>query len=440
MDLLQGPNQGLPAIANHSTITGTQSGVFVDSPPGTGAFSELNAPQLIGGGFEPIWPYIAGASDGSIVIHSSPNTAPEQNYLNRTADFSTWQGWTQYPGSNDRGGRYPTMANAAGRVGSLLNATYDLGVFFLESTNNGVTWPTSATQIYPVTRIVGTDTLGAWVGADFTYDGNDPLVAINTSRKSTTGLYFAGSRIEFWSQATGFVDAVPWDSTKYPSTMVTQSNHLSLGYPAIAKSGSRIVIAYMAFLNDTTTIDTTTGRYFGDIFYVQSADGGLTWTAPVNLTNTPQLDERYPSISKYNEPGFANIVWQEDKYAGTWVTATPDAGTPGSRDRQVFLKLQLPSVSVGDDEELVTDFKLRQNFPNPFNPVTKISYTIPVASEVRLSVSNMLGQEVKVVVDSRRNAGTYEVSFSAADLPSGVYFYTLRAGQYTDTKKMILVK
>ncbi len=85
-------------------------------------------------------------------------------------------------------------------------------------------------------------------------------------------------------------------------------------------------------------------------------------------------------------------------------------------------------------------FSLSQNYPNPFNPTTKIKYQLPELSKVRLTVYDVLGREIKVLVDQEKPAGTYEVEFDAANLPSGVYFYRIEAGKYSDTKKLLLLK
>jgi uncharacterized protein (TIGR02145 family) len=86
------------------------------------------------------------------------------------------------------------------------------------------------------------------------------------------------------------------------------------------------------------------------------------------------------------------------------------------------------------------NFELSQNFPNPFNPNTVISYSLPLASNVRLIVYNSLGQTVKVLENGFKNAGNYLVNFNATELPSGTYFYKIEAGQFSQVKKMILLK
>ena len=97
-------------------------------------------------------------------------------------------------------------------------------------------------------------------------------------------------------------------------------------------------------------------------------------------------------------------------------------------------------VSVEDYFSLPLEFTLEQNFPNPFNPSTAISYQLPVSSVVTLKVFDILGNEIATLVDEYNPVGRYEVEFNASALTSGVYFYQLKAGDFIQSKKMILLK
>jgi hypothetical protein len=95
--------------------------------------------------------------------------------------------------------------------------------------------------------------------------------------------------------------------------------------------------------------------------------------------------------------------------------------------------------------EFPTQFSLSQNFPNPFNPTTRIRFAIPAnvkgeTSNTKIIIFDILGREVKTLVNEQLKAGTYEVDWNASGYPSGVYFYRLETDDFTETKKMLLVK
>ena len=86
------------------------------------------------------------------------------------------------------------------------------------------------------------------------------------------------------------------------------------------------------------------------------------------------------------------------------------------------------------------DYSLRNNYPNPFNPATKIKYSIPHSSLVQIRIFDMLGKELETLVNEEKPSGTYELTWNAADLPSAVYLYQIKAGNFIQTKKMVLMK
>ncbi|MDZ7406155.1 MAG: T9SS type A sorting domain-containing protein, partial [candidate division KSB1 bacterium] len=97
-------------------------------------------------------------------------------------------------------------------------------------------------------------------------------------------------------------------------------------------------------------------------------------------------------------------------------------------------------VGISSDETVLLQFHLEQNYPNPFNPTTTISFSLPLGSFVSLKVFDALGREVSTLVSEELAAGTYVRQWEAAGLPSGVYFYRLQAGSFTETKKLILLR
>jgi len=90
--------------------------------------------------------------------------------------------------------------------------------------------------------------------------------------------------------------------------------------------------------------------------------------------------------------------------------------------------------------QIPEEYSLSQNYPNPFNPSTKISWQSPEGSQQTLKIYGVLGNEITTLIDEYKPAGRYETEFNAANLPSGVYFYQLKAGDFIQTKKMLLLK
>jgi hypothetical protein len=97
-------------------------------------------------------------------------------------------------------------------------------------------------------------------------------------------------------------------------------------------------------------------------------------------------------------------------------------------------------VGINNISTIPETYSLSQNYPNPFNPKTMIEFSIPKSENVKITVFDILGREVMVLVNDIFKAGSYEVDFNASGLASGVYMYKINAGDFTDTKKMLLVK
>lgn len=133
-------------------------------------------------------------------------------------------------------------------------------------------------------------------------------------------------------------------------------------------------------------------------------------------------------------------------YNGCWGVYMLPSGKIIASDRQkglFVLKTTSPLTGIEGVSNVTPDnFALNQNYPNPFNPSTKINFSIPKNSQVKLEVYNLAGKTVAEVINDRRDAGSYEVTFDAAKyrLSSGVYFYSLTTDDFKETKKMLLVK
>ena len=99
-----------------------------------------------------------------------------------------------------------------------------------------------------------------------------------------------------------------------------------------------------------------------------------------------------------------------------------------------------PTTKVNTTESIPEEFSLYQNYPNPFNPVTKIKYEIFQSANASLKVYDVLGNEIVTLVNEEKPVGKYQIEFDGVGLPSGIYFYQLKAGSFVETKKMVLMK
>ena len=151
----------------------------------------------------------------------------------------------------------------------------------------------------------------------------------------------------------------------------------------------------------------------------RSTDGGLTWS---NMTTNGVANIGHMEFFKDN----ANVIWG---YATT---------TTGG-----VLKIQDNILVVGNINNSGTvpiDYKLEQNYPNPFNPETHINYSIPKDGFVNIAVYDVLGNIIQTPVNEYKNAGNYGFVLNSSNLSSGIYFYTMKSGNFNETKKMMLIK
>ncbi|MHB9041582.1 MAG: T9SS type A sorting domain-containing protein, partial [Melioribacteraceae bacterium] len=109
-------------------------------------------------------------------------------------------------------------------------------------------------------------------------------------------------------------------------------------------------------------------------------------------------------------------------------------------NNKIYKYYDQTTTNIKSEDEIAYEFQLSQNYPNPFNPTTTISFLIPRTEFVSLKVYDLLGREVATLVNEEKLPGHYEVEFNGMNLPSGVYFYRLQAGNFSQTKKLLLLK
>jgi len=193
-------------------------------------------------------------------------------------------------------------------------------------------------------------------------------------------------------------------------------------------------------VSDTETVDGNSFSYV-DIMGSYSNDNGANWTVPENISQTADgaLDETHPHLNRFGIGGHVYMMYQMPDY--DHATVSPPDVTADYLNRVYFMDYDFaPVVSVDDTQVQPASFALNDNYPNPFNPSTMISFTLPEQGLVRLSVFDIAGREVQVLQQGMMSAGQHEFTFNGADLASGAYFYRLESQGYQAVKKMLLVK
>jgi len=168
----------------------------------------------------------------------------------------------------------------------------------------------------------------------------------------------------------------------------------------------------------------------------------LQWQTATETNNYGFEVQRRSSESEYEALGFV---------AGSGTTTEPrnyfftDSKIPNGQ--YVYRLKQMDfngtfsfSNEIAVDVDAPAEYSLEQNYPNPFNPSTNINFSLAEPGVVKLTVYNLLGQKVKLILDEFREAGAHSITFDASELPSGAYFYTIEASNFKQTKKMLLAK
>jgi hypothetical protein len=267
--------------------------------------------------------------------------------------------------------------------------------------------------------------------------------------------YAKGCKIVFWSPyLSGYKVIVDWtnhpvlsDVNFFENTQNRlQVNMTAVSHPSLAYSedGSRLFCVYSAAQKDSTSY------YFlyNDIWMSYSDNDGETWSAPYNLTNTQNADEIYPTISKTgNTQYILNITYSLSACPGS-ASFGDTLISPRCRVYQIYKKCNFISGNcagiilpvIKNSGEVPETYFLTQNYPNPFNPSTNISFGIIRTSGVKLIIYDALGREIQKIIEGKLERGIYEISWNAENFASGIYFYSLQTEDFTQTKKMILLK
>jgi photosystem II stability/assembly factor-like uncharacterized protein len=293
------------------------------------------------------------------------------------------------------------------------------GAFYLQkTTNGGVNWTLTNPTAVGGTTASGQNSVFIIDNLFYGFGLNNAATARITSDGGATWFSGALGLTGTFTSAIAFQEnkqvGIAATGTSYPNVARTTNGGTSWSTVNTGGTGTGVLFSALKWVNGTNTVyylqqSTTTG------LILKSTNAGLNWTS----MTAPQ-----DSLFHFD---FVRI--------GTNVTGFA-ASTNGH-----ILKLTETVTEISSENNIIpAEYKLEQNYPNPFNPTTTIKYAIPKSSFVTINIYDVTGKNIETLVSENKIAGNYDVNFNAAKYSSGVYFYTIRADSYTDTKKMMLIK
>ena len=231
------------------------------------------------------------------------------------------------------------------------------------------------------------------------------------------------------SNISGVYQSFNVDGIKIYSVAAYNQNHNKnqcVGY-VIEFNGIKLYHA-----GDTGNITEMAELADSNITYALLPVDGVFNMSPEDATEAANIIQADYSIPMHTEPS-------PDDYNESIVARFTPANKLLVRNGET-IALVSSSTDVENKTEVPSGFKLYQSYPNPFNPSTTIKFSIPVSSFVTLKIFDMNGREITTILSEQIPAGNYSKKWNALDMPSGVYFYRLQSGSFTDTKKLMLLR
>jgi len=296
------------------------------------------------------------------------------------------------------------------------------GIFFNKSTDFGNTWLSQPVYIC--------DQPGGW---DYMIAGlqrSNGLLA--TATDLSNGPYRGYIYIN-WTDSAGpnnhdvkFIRSTNggtnWSAVKKVNTDVGTKEQF-LSWMTVDRYNGYIWIVFYDRRNDASNNNST------DVYLARSTDGGNTFT------DFKVSASSFIPVTGYFLGDYNGITAYHNKIRPMW---TRVQGSQGSVMTAIVDSIVTSENNIA--ETLPVDYKLEQNYPNPFNPKTNISYSVKEKGFVTLKVYNLLGSEVATLVNENRESGKYELQWDASNYSSGVYFYKMTVNNYSETKKMMVIK
>jgi len=438
---------------------------------------------------------IAADGDNLYVIWWDGRDLDREIYYNRSTDNGlTWQTDTRL--TNSIGwSEYPSIAVSGSNVHIVWmddrDESFHPEIYYKKSTDNGISWSIDdkltsnpSEPGIPSLAVSGNNIHIVW------HDLRDGNWEIYYKRSTDNGITWQPDvRLTNDASISERASIATWNNSIYVVWQDERDNDKEIYFKISTDNGANwsgdVRLTNSLGESETPTLaveetninvvwsDSRNGIGNGEVYYKKSTDAGLNWSEDIRITNTPSASGR-PSIAVSSN--FVHISWNEvweiyyllsTDYGSTWETETRITNNSSDSENSFVVVSDSAVHLIWQDDpannddiyykrnptgNIITDvvcisnnfpeeFLLNQNFPNPFNPGTTISWQSPIGSWQSIKLYNSLGQEVETIVNEYIEAGIHSKLYIVnSTLPSGVYYYQLKAGDFIQTKKMAIIK
>lgn len=360
--------------------------------------------------------------------------------LKSTNTGQTWSSLTSPDAANINKMFFPPTGSATTGWAASVSGLY-------KSTNGGGNW------VQQVASTVFADLLFPDLSTGIALTSNNSLRRTTNGGTNFTAINFTsdasihGIAISLGNSSTYFILGL---DNVVDTSFIFKSTNAGVNWTQTAK----FPLDYFAM----TFVNASTGMICGDAGILKrTTNGGTNWTTINSGTTNDLQNIKFITSTKLYCVGSTGTILKSTDAGLTWATQVSNT-TVSLRGIDVFTSDDNGIVVgaggtirrttnggaltgfVQQSNEIPNAYALSQNYPNPFNPETNLKFQIPKAGFVKLAVYDILGKEVAALVENQLTAGTYSVNFNASSLPSGTYFYRINAGEFIETRKMILIK
>lgn len=435
-------NDNKAIIAYHYPVSGNETlFVALDMYQYLGQFEYYRAPNHLNGSTS-LYPYITVDRNNRIHMASSELADSDPNYriLYYTRSLNNGISWSN-PVIIDTTalGSILTASSVSDKVAIVHTRPVGPDIFTLDlwkvESQDGLAWDFNSNDV-GITNYPGNDSIYATNDYDAVYDINDNLHIVWVAQKRLEQYPVGPVYLFHYDRDSGTISEIaeyemePDTTCQFPYRLLAM-NMVSIG----SSQDGRLFVSYTRFSHDDCSMR---GHANGEIFVQYSTDSGLSWSDPVNISNTPTpgctdalcQSELWPSMAEKADD-YLHLVSM--RYNGTYDLIYYE-------NPMIYLRYPVSDLGIDDSGiDLPKSLNL-SSYPNPFNAQTTISFSLKQAGPVTLEIYDLLGRKVETLIDKNMPAGEHKVVWEAGKYSSGIYFASLRAENSVEIRRLTLLK